>query len=123
MAAEAPTLNQPVFSRAGVRDGRRLLALPGVVAIVGAMITAAISFAILVGATPIAPNANTTWALIALNAAFVLFLIALVARQVRPIVMARRHGSAASRLHARIVAMLPLAAAISRVLVPIIVSV
>ena len=30
-------------------DGRRLLALPGVVAVVGALVTAAISFAILVG--------------------------------------------------------------------------
>ncbi|RWA76863.1 PAS domain-containing sensor histidine kinase [Mesorhizobium sp.] len=123
MAAEAPTLNQPLFSRVGVHDGRRLLALPGVVAIVGAMITAAISFAILVGATPIAPNANTTWALIALNAVFVLFLIALVAREARRIVMARRHGRAASRLHVRIVAMFALVAAIPAIMVAIIASI
>ncbi|RWG24104.1 MAG: PAS domain-containing sensor histidine kinase, partial [Mesorhizobium sp.] len=123
MAAEAPTLNQPLFSRAGVRDGRRLLALPGVVAIVGAMITAAISFAILVGATPIAPNANATWALIALNAVFVLFLIALISREIRRIVMARRHGRAASRLHVRIVAMFALVAAIPAIMVAIIASI
>ncbi|TIT79241.1 MAG: PAS domain-containing sensor histidine kinase [Mesorhizobium sp.] len=123
MAAEAPTLNQPLFSRAGARDGRRLLALPGVVAIVGAMITAAISFAILVGATPIAPNANATWALIALNAVFVLFLIALIGREIRRIVMARKHGRAASRLHVRIVAMFALVAAIPAIMVAIIASI
>ena len=53
MAPQAPTLNEPLFSEPGARDGRRLLALPGVVAVVGALVTAAISFTILVGATPI----------------------------------------------------------------------
>ena len=37
-----------------------LLALPGVVAVVGALVTAAISFAILVGVTPITPDETTT---------------------------------------------------------------
>ncbi|TIO41525.1 MAG: PAS domain-containing sensor histidine kinase, partial [Mesorhizobium sp.] len=87
------------------------------------MITAAISFAILVGATPIAPNANATWALIALNAVFVLFLIALISREIRRIVMARRHGRAASRLHVRIVAMFALVAAIPAIMVAIIASI
>ncbi|CDX35752.1 Nitrogen regulation protein NtrY [Mesorhizobium sp. ORS 3359] len=123
MAAEAPTLNQPLFSQAGTRDGRRLLALPGVVAIAGAVITAAISFAILVGATPIAPTADTTWVLVAANAIFVLFLIALIAREVRRIVLARRHGRAASRLHVRIVAMFALVAAIPAIMVAIIASI
>ncbi|TGS17323.1 PAS domain-containing sensor histidine kinase, partial [Mesorhizobium sp. M1C.F.Ca.ET.187.01.1.1] len=79
--------------------------------------------AILVGATPIAPDAKTTWALIALNAAFVLVLIALVGRGVHRIVMARRHGKAASRLHVRIVAMFALVAAIPAIMVAIIASI
>ncbi|RUU75378.1 PAS domain-containing sensor histidine kinase, partial [Mesorhizobium sp. M7A.T.Ca.TU.009.01.3.1] len=97
--------------------------LPGVIAVVGALMTAAISFTILVGATPITPNESTTLALIALNAAFVLFLIALVGREVHRILMARRHGKAASRLHVRIVAMFALVAAIPAIMVAIIASI
>jgi two-component system nitrogen regulation sensor histidine kinase NtrY len=123
MASQAPTLSDPLFSEPGTRDGRRLLALPGVVAVVGALVTAAISFAILVGATPITPDASTTLALIALNAAFILFLIALVGREVHRIVMARRRGKAASRLHVRIVAMFALVAAIPAIMVAIIASI
>ncbi|RVA52662.1 PAS domain-containing sensor histidine kinase, partial [Mesorhizobium sp. M7A.F.Ca.CA.004.09.1.2] len=123
MAPQAPTTNQPLFSEPGARDGRRLLALPGVIAVVGALMTAAISFTILVGATPITPNESTTLALIALNAAFVLFLIALVGREVHRILMARRHGKAASRLHVRIVAMFALVAAIPAIMVAIIASI
>ncbi|RUT91343.1 PAS domain-containing sensor histidine kinase, partial [Mesorhizobium sp. M7A.T.Ca.TU.009.02.1.1] len=87
------------------------------------LMTAAISFTILVGATPITPNESTTLALIALNAAFVLFLIALVGREVHRILMARRHGKAASRLHVRIVAMFALVAAIPAIMVAIIASI
>ncbi|WP_164760431.1 HAMP domain-containing protein, partial [Mesorhizobium sp. M7A.F.Ca.CA.001.11.2.1] len=123
MAPQAPTTNQPLFSEPGARDGRRLLALPGVIAVVGALMTAAISFTILVGATPITPNESTTLALIALNAAFVLILIALVGREVHRILMARRHGKAASRLHVRIVAMFALVAAIPAIMVAIIASI
>lgn len=123
MASQAPKKKQQLFSEPGTRDGRRLLALPGVVAVVGALVTAAISFTILVGATPITPNESTTLALIALNAAFVLFLIALVGREVHRILMARRHGKAASRLHVRIVAMFALVAAIPAIMVAIIASI
>ncbi|TIY05376.1 MAG: PAS domain-containing sensor histidine kinase, partial [Mesorhizobium sp.] len=123
MAPQAQTPSEALFSEPGTRDGRRLLALPGVVAIAGALVTAAISFAILVGATPITPDERTTLALIALNAAFILFLIALVGREVHRIVMARRRGKAASRLHVRIVAMFALVAAIPAIMVAIIASI
>ena len=117
MASQATTLNKPLFSATGTREGRRLLALPGIVAVAGALVTAAISFAILVGATPITPNATTTQALIALNAFFVLFLAALVGREVHRIL------TAASRLHVRIVAMFALVAAIPAIMVAIIASI
>jgi len=116
MASQATTLNKPLFSATGTREGRRLLALPGIVAVAGALVTAAISFAILVGATPITPNATTTQALIALNAFFVLFLAALVGREVHRI-------RAAARLHVRIVAMFALVAAIPAIMVAIIASI
>src|SRR5690606_10853432 len=104
-------------------DRRRLLALPGIAAIVGALITAAISFAILVGATPLTPDARTTLSLIALNAVFILLLTALVLREVHRIVSARRTRKAASRLHVRIVAMFALVAAIPAIMVAIVASV
>jgi two-component system nitrogen regulation sensor histidine kinase NtrY len=104
-------------------EGRRLLALPGVVAVVSSLLTAAVSFAILVGITPIAPDETTTLVLIAVNAAFVLSLIALIAREVHRIAAARRRGKAASRLHVRIVAMFSLVAVLPAILVAVIASI
>ena len=103
-------------------DGHRLLALPGVVAVVCALITAAVSFAILVGLTPINPDETTTLVLIAINAGFILLLIGLVAREIRRIALARRRGKAASRLHVRIVAMFSLVAALPALMVAIVAS-
>lgn len=123
MAIQTETLPAPLFGRATQTDARRLLALPGVVAVAGALLTAAISFAILVGATPISPDATTTLLLIALNAAFILALAALVGREVHRIVTARRTGKAASRLHVRIVTMFALVAAIPAIMVAIVASV
>ncbi|MDQ0327812.1 two-component system nitrogen regulation sensor histidine kinase NtrY [Mesorhizobium sp. YL-MeA3-2017] len=99
------------------------MALPGIVAILGALLMAGISFAILVGATPIVPDRTTTLWLIGLNALFILFLAALIAREARRIIMARRTGKAASRLHVRIVAMFGLVAAVPAILVAIIASI
>ena len=99
------------------------MALPGIIAIVGALLTAAISFAILIGATPIAPDRTITLILIVLNAVFILFLTILIGREVHRILTARRVGRAASRLHVRIVAMFALVAAIPAIMVAIVASV
>jgi len=123
MAIQIPTMNVLPFSALKAREGRRLLALPGIVAIVGALIAAGVSFAILVGVTPITPNERTTLTLIALNAAFILILIALVTRELHRIATARRRGKAASRLHVRIVTMFVLVAAIPAIMVAIVASV
>ncbi len=99
------------------------MALPGIIAIIGALLTAAVSFAILVGATPIVPDRTTTLWLIGLNALFIFFLVALVAREAQRIIMARRVGKAASRLHVRIVIMFALVAAVPAILVAIIAAI
>ena len=104
-------------------EGRRLLVLTGVVAIVGALISAAVSFAILVGVTPITPDNTTTLTLIAVNAGFVLLLIGLIGRELRRIYVARRRGKAASRLHVRIVTMFALVAAIPAIMVAVVASI
>jgi two-component system nitrogen regulation sensor histidine kinase NtrY len=123
MALQFPTLDSVFLRKATVRDTRRLLALPGVLAIVGALLTAAVSFAILVGVTPLAPDAGITWILIAVNAAFILALSALIGREVHRILTARRVGKAASRLHVRIVAMFALVAAIPAIMVAVVAAV
>ena len=104
-------------------EGRRLLALPGIAAIVGALVTAGLSFAVLLGVTPLDPNYDTTLALIGINLAFILLLVALIGREVHRIVMARRRGKAASRLHVRIVTLFSLVAAIPALMVAVIASV
>ena len=93
------------------------------VAVIGALVTAAISFAILVGVTPITPDETTTLALIAINTAFVVLLIGLIGREVHRIAVARRRGKAASRLHVRIVAMFSLVAVLPAILVAVIASI
>jgi two-component system nitrogen regulation sensor histidine kinase NtrY len=123
MALQSAAIPDQHYASAATVEGRRLLALPGVVAVVGALVTAAISFAILVGVTPITPDETTTLALIAINAGFVLFLIGLIGREVHRIAMARRRGKAASRLHVRIVAMFSLVAVLPAILVAVIASI
>ncbi|WP_378951035.1 ATP-binding protein [Mesorhizobium sp. ANAO-SY3R2] len=123
MAIRAQSLSEPIFPNQGKQEGRRLMALPGVVAIVAALVTSAVSFAILVGATPITPDSTTTLTLIAVNAVFILVLVGLIAFEIQRIVSARRHGKAASRLHVRIVTMFALVAALPALLVAIVASI
>jgi two-component system nitrogen regulation sensor histidine kinase NtrY len=123
MATETTILSGPHYSEPPRVEGRRLLALTGVLAIVGALVSAAVSFAILVGVTPITPDQQTTLTLIAINAGFVLLLIALIGREVHRIYVARRHGKAASRLHVRIVTLFSLVAAIPAIMVAVVASI
>ena len=124
MAINIPAAPAPIFPNARAFEGRRLLALTGIIAVVGALVTAGLSFAVLVGATPIVPDNTRTLALIiGINAAFVVFLIGLIVREVRRILAARKHGKAASRLHVRIVAMFSAVAAIPAIIVAIFASI
>jgi two-component system nitrogen regulation sensor histidine kinase NtrY len=123
MTIEASPLSPTAFPQSAVAEGRRLLALPGVVAVIGALLAAAVSFAILMGATPITPDEATTLSLIGINAVFVLLLVGLIIREAHRIYMARRRGKAASRLHVRIVAMFTLVAAIPAIMVAIFASI
>jgi two-component system nitrogen regulation sensor histidine kinase NtrY len=122
MASQAQPQNEKI-PVPGRQEGRRLLALPGVMAIAAALVSAAVSFAILVGVTPITPDSTTTLALIGINAVFVLILVGLIAVEIQRIAMARKRGKAASRLHVRIVTMFALVAALPALLVAIVASI
>ena len=100
-------------------ESRKLLALPGVVAVLLALASAVISFVILVGLTPIQPTETVTLTLIIFNAAFILLLAGLIAREVHRILTARRHGRAAARLHVRIVTLFSVAAGVPAIVVAI----
>ncbi|YBV98384.1 PAS domain-containing sensor histidine kinase [Phyllobacteriaceae bacterium JZ32] len=104
-------------------EGRRLLALPGIITVITALVTAAVSFVILIGLTPITPDRNVTLVLTTINVALILLLILLICREVYRIVQARRHGRAAARLHVRIVALFCLIAAVPAIIVAIVASV
>ena len=104
------------FDLAGRVEGRRLWTISGIVTIIGALVVAGISFAILLGLTPVAPDVRATQVIIGVNLVFVLLLVGLIGRETFRIIMARRRRKAASRLHVRIVTMFALVAAIPAVM-------
>ncbi|WEX07170.1 PAS domain-containing sensor histidine kinase [Chelativorans sp. AA-79] len=125
MRTEGPATAEKPNRRPALNEGRRLMALPGIIATIVALITAAISFTVLLGLMQpyITPDARTTLVLIGINAAVVLVLLGLIGREAHRIYAARRAGKAASRLHVRIVAMFSLVAAIPAILVAVVASV
>jgi len=104
-------------------DRRRVLALPGVVIVVGALICAIASFVILMGLTPVAPRDNVVQIAVTVNLIFVIALIVLIVREVANVVSARRRGKAASRLHVRIIGLFSVVAILPAILVAIIASI
>lgn len=94
--------------------------VPGLLAVVGALVTGAISFVVLMGLTPIAPTDTIVTIATVVNGAFVLILCLLIGREVMRMVRARRQGKAASRLHVRIVALFSIVAALPALLVAIV---
>jgi len=123
MTAHMPAANGSLLTQTNSTEGRRLSLLPGVIAVVVALVTGAISFVVLMGLTPIVPNEATTLALIGINAAAVLVLGGLIGREIHRIYAARVAGRAAARLHVRIVTMFALVAAIPAILVAVVASI
>ncbi|GHD09444.1 PAS domain-containing sensor histidine kinase [Tianweitania populi] len=123
MTAQAPAASGPLLRQTYTSESRRVSLLPGVIAVVCALVIGGISFTILMGLTPIEPNEEAVLALIGANALSVLVLFGLISREIYRIYRARRAGRAASRLHVRIVAMFALVAAIPAILVAVVASI
>lgn len=104
-------------------DRRKVLALPGIVIVVGALVCAIASFVILMGLTPIAPRNEVVLTAVVVNLVFVLALIGLIVREVANILAARRRGRAASRLHVRIIGLFSVVAILPAILVAIVASI
>jgi two-component system, NtrC family, nitrogen regulation sensor histidine kinase NtrY len=95
----------------------------GPVAVALALISAAVTFAVLAGLTPIAPTHQVVVTVLAVDALAALLLVLVIGREVWLIVQARRRGRAGARLHVRIIALFSIVAAVPTILVALVATV
>ena len=88
-----------------------------------ALLSAAVTFLVLTGLTPVLPTHEVVVTVLLANAATVLILLAIIAREVVLIILARRRGRAGARLHVRIVGLFSVIAAVPAILVAIVASI
>jgi two-component system nitrogen regulation sensor histidine kinase NtrY len=88
-----------------------------------ALLSAVATFVVLADLTPLAPTHRVVVTLLLINALTVLVLVGVIAREVWAVVLARRHGRAAARLHVRIVGLFSVIAAVPAILVAVVASV
>jgi two-component system, NtrC family, nitrogen regulation sensor histidine kinase NtrY len=88
-----------------------------------ALLSAAVTFLVLTGLTPILPTHEVVVSVLLANGATVLILLAIIVREVLLIVQARRRGRAGARLHVRIVGLFSVIAAVPAILVAIVASI
>lgn len=118
--SEASSVAERTLRTPAPAESRKLLAQSGVAVVLTSLATAAFSFFILMGLTPVKPNQQITTALAVINGLLILLLLALIAREINRILSARRNQRAAARLHVRIVALFSLVAAVPAVVVAIV---
>ena len=109
-----------VGREAGTRRSLLLARRWGLALVIAAAIFGGVSFAILLGLTPVAPEGDTITFITVANALFVLALVFLVGREVLALVRARRVGRSASRLHVRIIGLFGIVAALPAIVVAIV---
>ena len=95
----------------------------GSLAVALALMSAAVTFAVLAGLTPIAPTHQVVVTVLAFDAFAALLLTTVIGREVWNIIQARRHGRAGARLHVRIIGLFSVVAAVPTVLVAIVASI
>jgi two-component system nitrogen regulation sensor histidine kinase NtrY len=108
--------NPPVAERRGL-SLRRLVA-PFAVAL--ALLSALLTFVVLTGLTPIEPTPDVVRTFLAINAGTILLLVVIIIREVIQMVLARRRGRAAARLHVQIVGLFSVIAVLPAVVVSIV---
>ncbi|WP_029355939.1 PAS domain-containing sensor histidine kinase [Bosea sp. 117] len=92
-------------------------------AVLVALVTALISFIILIGITPLVPSQEVVVTVLCLNGVMSLVLIGIIGREIWRIVKARRRGRAAARLHVRVVALFGIVAVVPAILVALLASI
>jgi two-component system nitrogen regulation sensor histidine kinase NtrY len=116
---QLPSANATVTAPAA---GRSMRVIGGIAAALS-LLSAFMTFVVLADLTPVAPTHRVVVTLLAINATTVLLLLAVIAREVWQVVLARRRGRAAARLHVRIVGLFAVIAAVPAILVAIVASV
>src|SRR3954454_2772939 len=100
MSAEDAAIADP----SGVASPPRLpTRLAGSIAVGLALLSAAVTFAVLAGLTPVAPTHQIVVTLLAVDAFAAFLLTAVIGRELWNIMQARRRGRAGARLHVRII--------------------
>jgi two-component system nitrogen regulation sensor histidine kinase NtrY len=92
-------------------------------AVVIALFSAFLTFMVLSGLTPIEPTRHVVYSFLLINAATILLLVAIIAREVWLVIQARRRGRAAARLHVQIVSLFSIIAVLPAVLVAVVANV
>jgi two-component system nitrogen regulation sensor histidine kinase NtrY len=96
--------------------------LIGAIAVGVALLSAAATFFVLAGLTPIDPVQKVVVTLLAVNAATGLLLLGIIGLEVWVVVKARRRGYAGSRLHVQIVSLFAVIAAVPTILIALVAS-
>ena len=115
-----PQAGDPGRVENGVSERRRLVRRVGLFTVVLALITVSISFLVLTGLAPITPTKSVIRTAMVINTILVAILIITILLEARGLLLARRKGRAAARLHVRIVTLFSLIAAIPAIIVAII---
>lgn len=95
----------------------------GLAIIVLALLTATVSFIILIGLTPVVPDRSVTLVLTCINVVMVLCLGVVISRELYPIIKAWRARRAASRLHVLIITLFSVVAALPALVVAVVAAV
>src|SRR3979409_1681122 len=88
-----------------------------------ALLSAFLTFVVLSGLTPIEPTRHVVYSFLLINAATILLLVGIIIREVWLVIVARRRGRAAARLHVQIVSLFSVIAVLPAVLVAIVANV
>jgi two-component system nitrogen regulation sensor histidine kinase NtrY len=99
---------------------RRLLAPVGIGL---ALLSAFLTFVVLVGLTPIEPTHRVVVTFLLIDAGIILLLVGIIAREVWRVVQARRRGRAAAKLHVQIVSLFSVIAVLPAVVVSVVASI
>jgi len=102
---------------------RRSTRWAGSIAVALALMSAAVTFAVLAGLTPVAPTHQVVVTVLAVDAVAALLLIVVIGREIFNIVQARRDGRAGARLHVRIITLFSIVAAVPAILVAVVASI
>jgi two-component system, NtrC family, nitrogen regulation sensor histidine kinase NtrY len=88
-----------------------------------ALLSAFLTFMVLSGLTPVDPTRQVVYSFLLINAATILLLVVIIAREVWLVIQARRRGRAAARLHIQIVTLFSVIAVLPAVVVAIVANV